>query len=69
MKNLIEILASEGWARLECAKWGLPPNRIHRAWYYVSGYALEIVSHLTQRAADVGRAARISNNVGRAPRG
>ena len=26
-------------------------------------------SRLTKRAADVGRAARISNNVGRAPRG
>jgi len=49
MGKIIDYMESEGWARLECAAWGMPPNIIHRAWYYVSGSLLMQASRLTWR--------------------
>ena len=37
--------------------------------YWLAIYLVILAGWLTKRAADVGRAARISNIVGRAPRG
>jgi ribosome biogenesis protein Nip4 len=74
--NDIIVFRNNGKARI----YKLSQSRIARLSrhqnYYVSAsgelgfcFSAHIVRHLTQRAADVGRAARIKNNVGRAPRG
>ena len=38
--TLSERIDCEGWARLECVGWGMPPNRVGRVWYLVSGWLL-----------------------------
>jgi len=52
MNNVIDSMESEGWARLECAGWGMPPSLIHRAWYAASGHVLMSVSDVAWRATD-----------------
>jgi len=52
MNNVIDSMESEGWARLECSGWGMPPNPVRRTWYVVSGHVLMFASDLAWRATD-----------------